>query len=370
MSNGGFLSRFIKIDKTKFNNAEQQRLLLVDILMLLLVITNLLFFLFYWSYGFATFRAVIDFIYKPFSDYYATQIAPNFEIIDLAFVSIFILELLIRWGLAIYRKTYEKWFFYPFVHWYDTLGCIPMSGAFKFLRLFRLFSLLYRFQRLGLVDFTATYVYKTFFKYLNILVEEVSDRVVINVIENVQKEVEKGNPLVDKIINDIIKPKEDLIVDFASKSISVAVTNTYYNRREELSAYLKGIVTKAVDENKEVKTIALIPGVGKPITQMLDSAIHNIAFNVIDNAMEDLAKNKDKEAIKYIIDSLLDTIQDNSNPQDIQLQKMAKNIVFESLELVKEQVAIKEWKAKEMEVKAANLQSHLSQHLHQLDEKE
>lgn len=61
----------------------------------------------------------------------------------MIFVSIFIAELLIRWMVTIHQKTYHKWFFYPVIHWFDVLGCIPV-GSFRWLRLLRVFSILYR----------------------------------------------------------------------------------------------------------------------------------------------------------------------------------------------------------------------------------
>jgi len=367
MAEKSLLKRFFSVDKSKLKDARQQRLLLVDILMLVLVVVNLTFFMFQYSFGFKTFNNLILWLSPSFHAFYVKNIYPNFELIDLCFVAVFVLELLIRWGLAIYRKTYEKWFFYPFVHWYDTIGCIPMSGALKFLRLFRVFSMLYRFQRLGIIDFTSTYVYRTFLKYLNILVEEVSDRVVANVIDTAQNEIKKDNPLVDRIVKDVLKPQEETLVEFASKTISSAVTGTYYNRRDDLNIYLRSVITKAVDENREVKTIALIPGVGKPITQILDSAIHNITFNVIDNIMEDLAKNRDNEAIRYIIDNLLDSLENKDGLEATQLKPMAKTIMIDILEMIKEQVLIKEWKAKEMEEKASRLQADLVKRVHELE---
>lgn len=368
MSDKSVIRRFFTIDNSKFKNARQQRLLLVDIFMLILVVINLSFFLFQYSFGFKSFNNLILWLSPIFHSYYTENIYSHFEFIDLCFVAVFIVELLIRWGLAIYRKTYNKWFFYPFVHWYDTVGCIPMSGAMKFLRLFRVFSMLYRFQRLGIVDFSSTHVYRLFLKYLNILVEEVSDRVVANVIETAQREVKKDNPLADKIVREVLKPREEILVDYASKTVSSAVTSTYYNRRDELNIYLRSIITKAVDENREVKTIALIPGVGKPITQLLDSAIHNITFNVIDNMMEDLAKHKDNDAIRYIIDNILDSLEHNDSIEESQLKSMTKTIIIDVLEMIKQQVLIKDWQAKEMEEKANRLHKDLKKRMHELEE--
>ena len=56
---------------------------------------------------------------------------------DLAFVVIFLTEFCVRWVAAVVRKTYMRWYFFPFIHWYDLIGCIPLGGAriFRFLRI-------------------------------------------------------------------------------------------------------------------------------------------------------------------------------------------------------------------------------------------
>ncbi|MEZ5021997.1 MAG: hypothetical protein R2728_01825 [Chitinophagales bacterium] len=82
---------------------------------------------------------------------------PQFLYYDLVFVGIFVLELSVRWTIAIFRNTYAKWFFYPFIHWYDVLGCIPLS-SFRALRLLRVFSMFYRLNRLGIIDMRSTYI--------------------------------------------------------------------------------------------------------------------------------------------------------------------------------------------------------------------
>src|SRR5690606_42147929 len=51
----------------------------------------------------------------------------------LLFVSVYLTEFSIRWLVAIARRTHERWFYFPFVHWYDLLGCIPV-GSFRWLQ--------------------------------------------------------------------------------------------------------------------------------------------------------------------------------------------------------------------------------------------
>lgn len=36
-----------------------------------------------------------------------------------------IIELLVRWAIAIINKHHKRWFFFPFIHWYEILAIIP-----------------------------------------------------------------------------------------------------------------------------------------------------------------------------------------------------------------------------------------------------
>lgn len=336
------------IDLRKLRATRQGSALFIDLLMVFLVMLNLGFIFFDWSYNYHSFEMLVTFLSPAFSAWYAENVHPNASYIDLVFVGIFLTELLIRWMIAISRRTYDKWFFYPFIHWYDMLGCIPMNGTFKLFRLLRIIGMVVRLHNLGIIDIKSTYLYRKSKKYINILVEEISDQVVVNVLNGVRDEVKKGNPVVQKIAREVIIPRQDEINAWMSNRISDAVSVTYFKHRMELYDYLKDVITRSVKENQEIKRIALIPGVGKIITEILDSAISNITFNVIDNAMEDLSKGKSLTAIQEISDSIMDNLLED-HPENEKLNRMMSEVVEQSIEVIKQQVALKQWRIKELE---------------------
>lgn len=128
-----------------------------------------------------------------FHAFYRDTIHSNFLFYDLCFVAVYLTEFVIRWIVAIARGTYHRWFFYPFAHWYDLLGCIPV-GSFRWLRILRVVGLLMRLQRMGIIDLSQTWLGQTILKYYNIVVEEISDRVVINVLSGAQREIGVAAP--------------------------------------------------------------------------------------------------------------------------------------------------------------------------------
>jgi len=341
------IRRFFTVDFVKLRATRQGLPLFVDLLMIILVIINLSLIFFDWSFSYQSFRSVIEFISPTFEHWYRTTIHPNASFLDLIFVSIFITELLVRWGLAIRRRTYDKWFFYPFIHWYDVLGCIPMSGTLKLFRLLRIIGMVIRLNNLGIIDLKSTYLYRKSIKYVKIFIEEVSDRVVTNVIEGIQDEVKKDNPVVHKIASQVLIPKQAQINDWLNDRLSDTVSMTYYKHRNDIHNYLKETVTKSVYENPEIKRISLIPGIGRQIALALDSSISNITFNVIDNTIEDIAKNKRVHGIEDITSSLFGQFTEE-HPDNERLNTMMKEIVNESLEIIKQQVRVKQWRINEL----------------------
>ncbi len=157
----------------------------IDLLMIALVILNLGLILFDWLFQVPPVQGFLADMTPAFHAFYRDTIHSNFLFYDLCFVAVYLTEFVIRWIVAIARSTYHRWFFYPFAHWYDLLGCIPV-GSFRWLRILRVVGLVMRLQRMGIIDLSQTWLGQTILKYYGIVVEEVSDRVVINVLSGAQ----------------------------------------------------------------------------------------------------------------------------------------------------------------------------------------
>ncbi|PKM21308.1 MAG: hypothetical protein CVV10_10030, partial [Gammaproteobacteria bacterium HGW-Gammaproteobacteria-14] len=210
---------------------------LVDLLMIALVIINLALILFDWAFSAAPIQQGLGQLAPAFTAFYADTIHADFIFWDMLFVSIYLTEFSIRWIVAIARSTYHRWFFYPFVHWYDLLGCIPVGG-FRWLRILRVISVLYRLQRAGIIDLRDTWLGLTVLKYYRILVEEVSDRVVLNVLNGVQREVRSGTPLVHRIESEVLAPRRHELVDFVATRLVSMISETHREWRDDLGGYL------------------------------------------------------------------------------------------------------------------------------------
>ncbi len=315
----------------------------IDLLMMVLLIINLSLIIFDWLF-------VVPFINQFFEDhtpgfyaFYHDTIHENFFEIDLAFVSVFLAEFIFSWILAISQRIYHRWFFYPFIHWYDLIGCIPV-GSFRFVRIFRIVSILVRLQNLKIIDLTHTYFYIKFRKYYGIFVEEISDRVVVNVLESVQDEISKGGPIVDNIIHEVIRPRQDILVQWVSERLQYAIKHEALNKKENIEEYVKNLISEGLSNNKELQTIEHIPLMGKMITETIESSISNIINNIIAKALADLASDKNKLLVNDTTNAILNTIEHKDELSSI--NTIFSQISVDIIELIKKEVKVKKWKIK------------------------
>ena len=351
--------RMLKIDMQKLRTADSSHLFWMDLTMLLLVPLNLIYLFFGFLFQFDVISASINYILPKFYVWYNENVFPHIFLYDLIFVGIYIAELLFRWIRSIYRKKYDKWWFYPFVHWYDVIMCIPIIDGFNLFGIVRVFGLVYRLQRLGVFDLTKTFVFKKSALVSEVLVEEVADRVIAKMISMAQDEVQKGSPLVNKIVNNVIKPKEEAIVDYLTDRIGEAMNISYSPYRGELESYIFKIIKEAIHENQELKSLNYLPGIGGFIKETLDRAVADITFRTVDKLMTDIIDPNNTRGVKEVTHGVIESFLDHTHPKSHELNDMIVGIISDSLEEIKEAVLMKEWKIKQTKAKKAELEDEI-----------
>lgn len=328
-------------------NRRQSGWIVWDLIMLLLVSVNILLFIFYWVYDY---HRIQEFFMTSFPDLHSIlySLYRDFPLVDLIFVSIFLGEFLLRWAIAVIKKRYHRWFFFPFIYWYDLLGSLPF-GSFRFLRILRIVALFNRLQRMEILDLRGTYLYSRFRKYRAIVVEEISDRVVLNVLSGVQDEVKQGLPLLDQIINEVIKPYKPELVNWISQRLQSVSESSYARYKEEIQTYVEEKISTAVSRNQEIKQIGAIPVVGSQIAGMLERAIQDIVFGVVNGIIQDLAGRKHERLLNEFSDVILSTlIREEAKADTEDLNEIVGRLTVDILEIVKQKVAVQEWKLQQL----------------------
>lgn len=311
-----------------------------DVVMLVLIIANLGFILFDWLFINPWVQSFFQQTVPDFFVFYRDRVHEHFFWYDLAFITIFVLDVLVGWIVAIVRQRYHRWFYYPFVHWYDVLGCIPI-GSLRVLRILRVFTMMRKMQALDFVDLRQTYPYEVFQHYVDIVTEEISDRVVVKMLSGVQAEVRGGSHVTGRILREVVEPKRQALVATLSERLQRATAETYALYQEDVRRYVRRLVADALEENRELRTIQQMPMIGKTVSTLLERAISDIVFNVINDLVDDIAADENNPVIAHVTDISSEALLALEGEQ---FNKVTAEMIDEALEIVKEQVRVRQWK--------------------------
>ncbi|EDY87733.1 conserved hypothetical protein [gamma proteobacterium HTCC5015] len=312
----------------------------VDIAMIVLVVVNLCWIVFDWVFAVPWVQSLLTWLYPPFVEFYGSTVHPNFYNIDLVFVAIFLTEFCAGWLLCAVKKRYDRWWFYPIFHWYDLLGCIPV-GSFRFLRVLRLVSILVRLQRLGVIDLSNTALFQFFARYYRILVEEISDRVVVNVLEGVQEEVREGSPLQDRIVHEVLLPRQQVVAAEIVYRLEHTLQSLMRVHQPAVRRYIENLMVRAMEDNPELKLIGKLPILGDVVNHQLDSAVGDIVASVVESLVDDLSSQEFSALVENTVGTSLGQLTDE-DPRDEGIDTL--EVVDKVIELVKDQVKVQRWK--------------------------
>lgn len=310
-----------------------------DLAIIVLVSVNLVLIVFDSLFAAAPVAAAIGNLSQGFHDWYAETVHARFRIIDLYFVAVFVTDVLLGWAVAVYERYYHRWFFYPFVHWYDVLGCIPLAG-FRWLRALRVFSLMLRLQRMGLIDIRNWRIYAFFKKYYDILMEELSDRVVVNILDGIQIEVRRGGDLPQRIVREVFEPRKQRLAAAAGERFERTVSSAYDANRLDIQAYVGKLVQRAVEDNGTIRNLERVPMLGGYVGRSVEHAIQDAVNNVLDEAVASLRSPEFDVMLEHVADSILALLLDEETETDPELREA----VIEVIDLLKEQARVKHWR--------------------------
>jgi len=317
-----------------------ERLLLIwDLGVVALVAINLALLLFDSLFLIPPLNAAFDAMAPGLHDAYDANIRANFFEIDLCFVAIFILDVLLGWMIAIAQRRYARWFFYPFVHWYDVLGCIPLAG-FRLLRVLRVISLLIRLQRLNVIDMTRWRLYRFYRTYYGVLMEEISDRVAINLLGDLQDEIRDSEHLTQRISTEVIQPRKAALVDEIAGRLERTISKGYGDNHQQVHRYVAALVARTMEENDELRRLRRLP-MGDAVAESIERSLSDIASRVVHEAIDGLNSPHFHSLLADLVGSGVDAWLRVDDKTD----QVTQQVLIDMLELLKEQVAVKRWKS-------------------------
>ncbi|WP_168012341.1 ion transporter [Halomonas salinarum] len=311
-----------------------------DLLIIMLVVANLALLLFDSLFLLPPLNAAFEAVAPGLYGAYDQHIHANFIAIDLAFVAVFLFDVLLGWTVAIAERHYHRWFFYPFVHWYDVLGCIPLGG-FRLLRILRVISLLHRLQRMGLIDVRRWRLYAVFAKYYDILMEELTDRIAIRMLDNVQGELRDSDKLSSSLMERVIQPRKQALVREISQRLETMAGDAYTHNRDDTLRYVRGLVGRTLSESPELQRLGRLP-LGGQLARGLEGSLSDLACHLVDEALTGLKSAEFSALVEHLADSGFDAWLRT----DPKTEQITEQVLIDMLELLKEQIAVKGWQHK------------------------
>lgn len=309
-----------------------------DFFILALVVINLALLLFDSLFLLDPINQAIAGFAPGFHTFYDEAIHSRFLNIDLVFVGFFIADVLLGWSVAIAERRYHRWFFYPFVHWYDVLGCIPLAG-FRWLRILRVFSLINRLHRLGMVNVTRWSAYQFAAKYYDILLEELSDRIALRLLGNVQQQILANDSLTERVINRVIMPRKAQLIHEIAQRLESTIGKTYQHNRQSIMAAISDLVSRTLRESPEIQRLNRLP-MGQQATSAMEASLSGVAQRLVDEVLLGIHSKEFRQLVERAADSGFDTwltVDEGSH-------RVTEQVLYDILEMLKEQVRHQAWK--------------------------
>lgn len=314
--------------------------LVYDIFMMILIIINLICLsangILLSDFG----QWLFDFIHLPqILEFYKEQLRPWVIKTEGWFTTFLITELLIRWLIASVLKHHQRWWFFPFIHWYEVLSILPQL---RFLRLLRAFAIGYNLQTHG-YQVIPKHWYKRAEFYYNLVMEELTSRIVLTILDGIKRELLTSTTH-KQLIQELVDHHRQLFAVALTDILQESLGKELQAQRFIIAKNVGQVVNQAIEDTPELtQLLRLIPIVGSRIEQQIQNIGQRLGENITQGLIDPFAQSdfsKENPTFSMISDKI-SRIAVEDNPH---IDKLVESAVFETLEAIKKQVKIKQWK--------------------------
>lgn len=263
-----------------------------------------------------------------------------FREMDEWFTLFLIVELLLRWAISIARGHYPRWFFFPFVHWYEVLGCIP---TFRALRLLRAVAIGYRLHQMGRQILPSSWIRQGRI-YYEVVLEEISDRIVINVLNGVEREIDQSRGNHD-LIRQLIDRHRAELEQATAQLLQLNLATRLHQHQGVIAEQIGQATHRALQDVPELRRLLrLLPVVGG----LLEAELQGIGRRIGENLSQELVALMAAPApAGQEANPLIATIAAELSRAQLQTpaaEQLLESLVYESLEMLRRQVAVQQWR--------------------------
>ncbi len=270
--------------------------------------------------------------------FYRSDLRPWVGITEGWFTTFLIIELCARWFIAVIFRHHQRWWFFPFIHWYEILAILPM---FRFLRLFRAVAIAYNLHSHGYKVIPSSWYRRAEF-YYNLVMEELTSRIVVTVLDGIKRQLstsDSHHALIDQLV-------EQHRVLFAQALTDVLQQNLGHEmqlQRRDIAENVGQVVSRAIEDTPELtQLLRLIPIVGGRIEQQIQSIGQRLGENITQGLIEPFSheKNQQKNLTYAMISDRISKVQIEDNPH---VHALVESAVFATIEALRQQVKVKKW---------------------------
>lgn len=269
------------------------------------------------------------------------RLVDHFWKIDLPFLALFWVEFMARWGLAVRRRSYARWYFFPIFYWYDLLSLVPVT-ALRPLRLLRLVSIYMRLRQSDLSRVGKDVVSRGVAYISNIITEEVSDRVAVRILSEFAEEIGDGTHV--RIARAAIEPRraeiERVLVTQIRAILSNPETIARFKRLLELNLEV------AVEESASLRALPLPHIVVKPVVRAAGEVILATTLETITATVD---SPRGEEALQAVAAAVLDELF--TGPALAELETLAREISLQVISQMRDVVTVRKWSLPEEQIK-------------------
>ncbi|WP_374295269.1 preprotein translocase subunit SecA [Acinetobacter sp.] len=270
---------------------------------------------------------------------YIQQWDPIIRHIDQYFIIFLIVELGVRWLIAIIGKHHRRWWFFPFIHWYEVIAIIPQL---RFFRLLRAGVIAYRLHELGYKVIPHNMINRGKF-YYDLVMEELTSRIVLTVLSQVEKELKDSDDHNHRI-HQLIDRHRDQFANVLAMILQKSLATALSQHQQNISQNIGQIVHQAIDDTPElVQLLKLMPIVGSRIESLIQTIGQQLGENITQGIIAELSavQSPNRQANPLLTEVAQEISQVQLNYQ--QVDDLVDSVVKDSLELIREQVKVKQW---------------------------